>query len=309
MALRNVVYLCKLIILCFAVYSANIRADIIYLHADLQGSIVAESNEAGKLNNSRHYSAYGEQLKSNKSGVGYTGHVYDNDLELIYMQARYYDPVIGRFYSNDPVGFTGEVDTFNRYSYVANNPYKYVDPDGQAKIYVETQGTGHVGITTNYKGNEVNYDFGRYKGRYSNSIYSGPGILKRTGGTPSSASYSGYKVFDLGVSQALDNEIAKGFRAAFDAGSASLPKDVMNSLASPSELSSTQRYSGSDWGLTGPNCVSHTFETLKSTLQGVRNPEAGFSKALQSEATNLYNKIDTFIFTPAGAKGALNENF
>jgi uncharacterized protein RhaS with RHS repeats len=49
------------------------------------------------------------------------------------MQARYYDPVIGRFYSNDPVGYTGEVDTFNRYSYVANNPYKYTDPTGEHK--------------------------------------------------------------------------------------------------------------------------------------------------------------------------------
>jgi hypothetical protein len=42
--------------------------------------------------------------------------------------------VIGRFYSNDPVGFTGAVDTFNRYSYVANNPYKYVDPSGNSKV-------------------------------------------------------------------------------------------------------------------------------------------------------------------------------
>ncbi|MCP4984789.1 MAG: RHS repeat-associated core domain-containing protein, partial [Colwellia sp.] len=60
-------------------------------------------------------------------------HKFDTDLGLSYMQARYYDPVIGRFYSNDPVGFTGEVDTFNRYSYVANNPYKYTDPDGEEK--------------------------------------------------------------------------------------------------------------------------------------------------------------------------------
>ena len=137
MALRNVVYLCKLIILCFAVYSANTRADIIYLHADLQGSIVAESNEAGKLNNIRHYSAYGEQLKSNKSGVGYTGHVYDNDIELTYMQARYYDPVIGRFYSNDPIDSITHLGTqngfhgFNRYTYANNNPYRFIDPDGQ----------------------------------------------------------------------------------------------------------------------------------------------------------------------------------
>ncbi|MDV6314914.1 RHS repeat-associated core domain-containing protein [Idiomarina sp. HP20-50] len=68
---------------------------------------------------------------SNKQG--YTGHVGD-DTGLVYMQARYYDPVIGRFYSNDPVGFTGEIDTFNRYSYVANNPYKYTDPTGEEKI-------------------------------------------------------------------------------------------------------------------------------------------------------------------------------
>jgi hypothetical protein len=46
------------------------------------------------------------------------------------MQARYYDPVIGRFYSNDPMGFTGYFATFNRYSYVGNNPYKFTDPTG-----------------------------------------------------------------------------------------------------------------------------------------------------------------------------------
>jgi len=49
------------------------------------------------------------------------------------MQARYYDPVIGRFYSNDPVGYIAEnpVMSFNRYMYVNNNPYKYTDPDGE----------------------------------------------------------------------------------------------------------------------------------------------------------------------------------
>ena len=49
------------------------------------------------------------------------------------MQARYYDPVIGRFYSNDPIGWTPEnpVMSFNRYLYVNNNPYKYTDPNGE----------------------------------------------------------------------------------------------------------------------------------------------------------------------------------
>jgi uncharacterized protein RhaS with RHS repeats len=47
------------------------------------------------------------------------------------MQARYYDPVIGRFYSNDPLGFR-DIHSFNRYAYANNNPYKYTDPDGRA---------------------------------------------------------------------------------------------------------------------------------------------------------------------------------
>jgi RHS repeat-associated protein len=63
---------------------------------------------------------------------GYTGHVEDHDLKLTYMQQRYYDPVIGRFYSNDPVGFSADKPMmFNRYAYANNNPYRYIDPDGR----------------------------------------------------------------------------------------------------------------------------------------------------------------------------------
>ncbi|WP_111979301.1 RHS repeat-associated core domain-containing protein [Algibacillus agarilyticus] len=62
--------------------------------------------------------------------LGYTGHVKD-DSGLVYMQARYYDPVIGRFLSNDPVGYSN-VHNFNRYAYANNNPYKFVDPDGRS---------------------------------------------------------------------------------------------------------------------------------------------------------------------------------
>lgn len=69
-------------------------------------------------------------------GLGYTGHLEDDDLELTYMQARYYDPVIGRFYSNDPKDASsfisqGKTQGFNRYAYAANNPYRYTDPNGK----------------------------------------------------------------------------------------------------------------------------------------------------------------------------------
>ena len=106
------------------------QADVTFVHTDALGSPVAETNSAGQLVRLSHYKPFGEELEQKKDDVAYTGHKYDAALELIYMQARYYDPVIGRFYSNDPVGFKG-VHSFNRYAYANNNPYKFVDPDGK----------------------------------------------------------------------------------------------------------------------------------------------------------------------------------
>ncbi|MFK5948222.1 MAG: RHS repeat-associated core domain-containing protein [Methylococcales bacterium] len=88
-----------------------------------------------------HYKPFGDSIEQAKDEVGYTGHKFDTDLGLSYMQARYYDPVIGRFYSNDPIGYRG-VHSFNRYAYVNNNPYKYVDPSGMC-----AEGTGKDGCT------------------------------------------------------------------------------------------------------------------------------------------------------------------
>ncbi|GBD99580.1 putative deoxyribonuclease RhsC [bacterium BMS3Abin07] len=44
------------------------------------------------------------------------------------MRARYYDPEVGRFVSEDPVGF--ESGTVNLYEYAKNNPMNWVDPQG-----------------------------------------------------------------------------------------------------------------------------------------------------------------------------------
>ena len=90
-------------------------------YGDVAPQTLAESRQ--------HYRPFGETINEPKDDVGYTGHKFDKDINLSYMQARYYDPVIGRFYSNDPIGFR-DVHSFNRYAYANNNPYKYVDPTG-----------------------------------------------------------------------------------------------------------------------------------------------------------------------------------
>jgi hypothetical protein len=134
----------------------------------------------------------------------------------------------------------------------------------------------------------------------------------RTTGTPRSASYSGYTAFNFEVSQELDNEVALGFRAAFDAGSESLPQSVMDDLQNPKSLSNNQRYARATWGLTGPNCVSHTFGTLKEILRSISAEGSAYPDTLRDEARAVHERIermDTFTFSPAAAKEVLTEDF
>jgi RHS repeat-associated protein len=106
------------------------------------GAIPVDSGE-------QHYRPFGESIEGAIDDVGYTGHKFDADLGLSYMQARYYDPVIGRFMSNDPVGWVANnpVYSFNRYSYTNNNPYKYVDPDGRIVVYAGSTASGNAGLS------------------------------------------------------------------------------------------------------------------------------------------------------------------
>ena len=110
--------------------SFNASERVTYAHVDLLGSPILVTDQAGNIVNEFHYKPFGETQESKHDGIGYTGHLEDSDLELTYMQARYYDPVIGRFYGNDPAGFSN-VHNFNRYAYANGNPYKYTDPDGR----------------------------------------------------------------------------------------------------------------------------------------------------------------------------------
>ena len=100
-----------------------------YIHPDVMGSTAAKTNASRSVERTR-YAPFGLAWgHSTKNEMGYTGHKQDSDTGLTYMQARYYDPVIGRFYSNDPIGFR-DVHSFNRYTYANNNPYKFTDPTG-----------------------------------------------------------------------------------------------------------------------------------------------------------------------------------
>jgi uncharacterized protein RhaS with RHS repeats len=63
------------------------------------------------------------------------------------MQQRYYDPVLGRFLSSDPVAaYSDPVAMFNRYKYAANNPYRFTDPDGRQERAAEQFGDSYASM-------------------------------------------------------------------------------------------------------------------------------------------------------------------
>jgi RHS repeat-associated protein len=115
-----------------------------YLHRDHQDSVVEVTSSSGALVQSLSFDAWGLRrsastwaaLASPFGGTeqterGYTGHEHLDRVELIHMNGRVQDPVLGRFISADPfVQAPYHSQSLNRYSYVWNNPLTLVDPSG-----------------------------------------------------------------------------------------------------------------------------------------------------------------------------------
>lgn len=116
-----------------------------FLHRDHIGSVVAITNETLlSADNDVIYQAFdpwGSILEDKWNGAskldletterGFTNHEHMTEVGLIHMNGRVYDPLIGRFISPDPlIQAPTNTQSFNRYSYVFNNPLSFTDPTG-----------------------------------------------------------------------------------------------------------------------------------------------------------------------------------
>ncbi|MEY8685949.1 RHS repeat domain-containing protein [Bacteroides sp. AN502(2024)] len=102
---------------------------------DVQGSVVEENSfdAWGCRRNSLTHEVYADgSAPELMLGRGFTGHEHLPMFGLINMNARLYDPVLGRFLSPDPyVQILDYTQAFNRYSYCMNSPLCYVDENGE----------------------------------------------------------------------------------------------------------------------------------------------------------------------------------
>jgi RHS repeat-associated protein len=93
------------------------------------------------------YQPYGEQTESLTSPVtpetkGWIGERYDTDAGLQYLNARYYDPVLGLFAQPDWFEVMQPGVGTNRYGYAFGDPVNARDPGGNAAVYSDTDGDG-----------------------------------------------------------------------------------------------------------------------------------------------------------------------
>lgn len=121
----------------------NTKARYYYLSESTAGSVWAMIDSMGAVKNSYHYAPYGTLVDSSETVKNnpyrYTGREYDPETQLYYYRARYYDPALGRFVSEDP---SGENSGVNQYAYAEGNPASLRDPSGTDAITGTSSGPG-----------------------------------------------------------------------------------------------------------------------------------------------------------------------
>jgi RHS repeat-associated protein len=99
---------------------------VTYLTRDHLGSVREELSPEGILQRRRDYDPWGRLVAGGVPGGAFTGQDWDSGTGLYYYRARYYEPTIGRFLSEDPIWNADR----NRYRYGRDAPTRFIDPSG-----------------------------------------------------------------------------------------------------------------------------------------------------------------------------------
>jgi RHS repeat-associated protein len=142
-----------------------------FLYKNHQGSVTEVRNISGSAVKTYKYDAFGNILQETgptiPGGFTYTGRELHARSGLYYYRARWYSPELGRFLTQDPIGYFGGV---NLYAYVENDPVLWIDPFGLSRI-VYDRSDGKIYVypgTEETQGPPQAFDAGNRNAKHSN---------------------------------------------------------------------------------------------------------------------------------------------
>jgi len=146
---------------------------------DALGSTLALVNSSGSVTTTYSYDPFGNTTTAGAASGNrsqYTGRENDGN-GLYFYRARYYSPMLGRFVSEDPIGFGGGT---NLYSYVFNSPTNLTDPSGNCPLCVGAAAGAVAGVAGQFVSNSLTGESGGYWGAALGGAAAGA-ILASTG--------------------------------------------------------------------------------------------------------------------------------
>ena len=299
------------------------KTEVYYLLRDYLGSIMQIVASDGTLQQELSYDAWGRlrsldrhiAYKSDEEpdlflGRGFTGHEHLPWFGVINMNARLYDPVTSRFLSPDPyIQIPDFSQSYNRYTYVMNNPFRYVDEDGEffwVIIGVAAGITVVTNVAVHWK--EIKAAGGGWKGFWKGASYFLTGGLAGAAGAAAAAGVAAPVGFSgmLGITATQMAVTSTGFYTGAGIGAASgtasgFVLNAGNSLIAGENIGGALQ-SGLIGGLSG------------GIIGGLTGGVTGGIKALKSgrnfwtgEYTNesLVQKAATIAENNVGGKGAV----
>jgi RHS repeat-associated protein len=127
----------------------------LYFLQDHLGSTAALTDGSGNVVDRVQYEPFGESTGSALSRYDYTGRERDTSSKLLFYRSRWYDPQLGIFLTEDPLGLK---EGPNAYQYARQNPIDFLDPFG-TQVYRQNRRIGSNEAASNLNPLTHTYDF------------------------------------------------------------------------------------------------------------------------------------------------------